>query len=200
VAKIAARLTLDGHRVGLITIDTFRIAAVEQLKIYAGILNIPIAVALTPEDMAGALRSFAEKDVILIDTAGRSQRDMQKLAELSTFLGADAAIDNYLVLSAAADPAAVDEAARNFSCVHITGLIFTKMDESAKPGVAFSQNFKTGIPVAYVTAGQRVPEDMEPAQAHKLAARVFKRSVDIAAPRATGGAALSAANGGMAEA
>jgi len=104
------------------------------------------------------------------------------------------------VLSAAADPAAVDEAARNFSCVHITGLIFTKMDESAKPGVAFSQNFKTGIPVAYVTAGQRVPEDMEPAQAHKLAARVFKRSVDIAAPRATGGAALSAANGGMAEA
>ncbi len=179
VAKIAARLTLEGKKVGLVTIDTYRIAAVEQLKVYAGILNVPLEVALTPEELVSAVAKFADKDVVLIDTAGRSQRDAKKLSELASFLGADQTIENYLVLSSSADPAAIDEAVRNFGCLEISGLIFTKLDETAKPGVVISQNFKTGIPVVYCTAGQRVPEDIEAASGPKLGAMLFKKSVDI---------------------
>jgi flagellar biosynthesis protein FlhF len=177
IAKIAADLTLEGKRVGLITVDTFRIAAVEQLKIYAGILNIPLEVALTPDELATAISNFAAKDIILIDTAGRSQRDMEKLDELSMFLTSNDLIENYLVLSASADSAGLDETVRNFGTVPLTGLIFTKMDETLKPGVIVSQNFKTGLPVVYLTNGQKVPEDIEKATPGRLANALFCREV-----------------------
>lgn len=174
LAKIAAQLAMQGKKVGLITIDTYRIAAVEQLRTYAQILGLPLEVALTPGDMPKALTALAGRDVILIDTAGRSQRDGKKLEELAGFVG-DAAIENYLVLSAGADAASLDEAVRNFGCVNIAGLIFTKLDESAKPGVVVAQNYKTGIPVVYCTTGQRVPEDIETASGRRLGARLFKK-------------------------
>ncbi len=174
LAKIAAQLAMQGKKVGLITIDTYRIAAVEQLRTYAQILGLPLEVALTPQDLPKALNSLAGRDVILIDTAGRSQRDGKKLEELAGFVG-DAAIENYLVLSAGADAASLDEAVRNFGCVNIAGLIFTKLDESAKPGVVVAQNYKTGIPVVYCTTGQRVPEDIEAASGRRLGARLFKK-------------------------
>lgn len=177
IAKIAADLTLEGKRVGLITVDTFRIAAVEQLKIYAGILNIPLEVVLTPDELTTAISNFAAKDVILIDTAGRSQRDTEKLDELSMFLTCNDLIENYLVLSASADSAGLDETVRNFGTVPLTGLIFTKMDETLKPGIVVSQNFKTGLPVAYLTNGQKVPEDIEKATPGRLANTIFCREV-----------------------
>ena len=174
LAKIAAQLAMQGKRVGLVTIDTYRIAAVEQLRTYAQILGLPLEVALTPQDVPRALTALADRDVILIDTAGRSQRDGKKLDELARFVG-DAAIENYLVLSAGADSAALDEAVRNFGCVTLAGLIFTKLDESAKPGVVVAQNYKTGLPVVYCTTGQRVPEDIEAASGRRLGARLFKK-------------------------
>lgn len=174
LAKIAAQLAMQGKKVGLITIDTYRIAAVEQLRTYAQILGLPLEVALTPGDLPKALTALADRDVILIDTAGRSQRDGKKLEELAGFVG-DEAIENYLVLSAGADAASLDEAVRNFGCVNIAGLIFTKLDESAKPGVVVGQNYKTGIPVVYCTTGQRVPEDIEAASGRRLGARLFKK-------------------------
>ncbi len=174
LAKIAAQLAMQGKKVGLITIDTYRIAAVEQLRTYAQILGLPLEVALTPGDLPKALNALANRDVILIDTAGRSQRDGKKLEELAGFVG-DAAIENYLVLSAGADAASLDEAVRNFGCVNIAGLIFTKLDESTKPGVVVAQNYKTGIPVVYCTTGQRVPEDIEVASGRRLGARLFKK-------------------------
>ncbi len=174
LAKIAAELTLKGGRVGLITIDTYRIAAIEQLKIYAEILNIPIKVVLTPDDFADALKAFGEKDVVLIDTAGRSQRDSKKLDELAAFLGEDELIENYLVLSAASDAKTLDEAAKNFGVAPISGLIFTKLDEAAQPGNVINLNLKTGLPLIYCTTGQKVPEDIEKASPEKLATRIFK--------------------------
>ncbi len=174
LAKIAAQLAMQGKKIGLITIDTYRIAAVEQLRTYAHILGLPLEVALTPQDVPKALTALADRDVILIDTAGRSQRDGKKLAELAGFVG-HAAIENYLVLSAGADAASLDEAVRNFGCVNIAGLIFTKLDESAKPGVVVAQNYKTGLPVVYCTTGQRVPEDIEAASGRRIGARLFKK-------------------------
>ncbi|MBI5637081.1 MAG: flagellar biosynthesis protein FlhF [Nitrospinae bacterium] len=174
LAKIAAQLAMQGKKVGLITIDTYRIAAVEQLRTYAQILGLPLEVVLTPRDLPRALTALANRDVILIDTAGRSQRDAKKLNELAGFVG-DAAIENYLVLSAGSDAAALDEAVRNFGCVNLAGLIFTKLDESAKPGVVVAQNYKTGLPVVYCTTGQRVPEDIEAASGRRLGARLFKK-------------------------
>ncbi len=174
LAKIAAQLAMQGKKIGLITIDTYRIAAVEQLRTYAQILGLPLEVALTPQDVPKALTALADRDVILIDTAGRSQRDGKKLAELAGFVG-DAAIENYLVLSAGADAASLDEAVRNFGCVNIAGLIFTKLDESARPGVVVAQNYKTGLPVVYCTTGQRVPEDIEAASGRRIGARLFKK-------------------------
>jgi flagellar biosynthesis protein FlhF len=194
-AKIAARLAMDGKSVGLITIDTFRIAAVEQLKTYAAILGVPLEAALTPGELAEAVEKFFEKDVVIIDTAGSSQHDSDKLAELASFLKGGAEIENLLVLSAASDPVAINEAVRNFGVMDVAGLIFTKMDETSKPGVVISQNFKTGIPVVYCTTGQRVPEDIETASADKIAPLLFKKqardSVHAPTPQA-GRAPLSA--------
>ena len=175
VAKIAAELTLEGKKVGLITIDTYRIAAVEQLKIYAGILNIPLEVVLTPDELETAIAEFSSKDVIIIDTAGRSQRDSDKIDELSTFLSASDLIENYLVLSASSDSSVLDQSISNFGTIPITGLIFTKMDETLKPGVVISQNFKTGLPIAYLTNGQKVPEDIERASAGNIANSIFSK-------------------------
>lgn len=174
LAKMAAQLTMRGKKVGLVTIDTYRIAAVEQLKTYAGIMGLPLEVALAPDRLDAAVARFENMDFVLIDTAGRSQRDAKKIDELADFFGGDA-VENYLVLSAAADPAAIDEAARNFGRIDIAGLVFTKLDESAKPGVVVSQNYKTGVPVVYCTTGQRVPEDIEAASGKKLGVRIFKK-------------------------
>ncbi len=177
IAKIAAELALEGKSVGLITIDTYRIAAVEQLKIYAGILNLPLEVVLTPDELKTAISNFCTKDVILIDTAGRSQRDTEKLDELASFLSQNDLIENHLVINAAADTETIDETVKNFGAIPIAGLIFTKMDETKKPGVVISQNFKTGLPIVYTTNGQKVPEDIEKASAQKLAVGLFKKAV-----------------------
>lgn len=187
-AKIAARLVMDGKKAGFITIDTYRIAAVEQLRTYAGILDVPVEVATSPEELADAVDKLGEMDVIIIDTAGRSQHDWKKLSELGTFLKAGPDIENLLVLSAAADTAAINEAVRNFGKMDVAGIIFTKMDETSKPGVVITQNFKTGVPIVYCTAGQRVPEDIETASAQKIAALLFKKQGHDAGETAEQGA------------
>jgi flagellar biosynthesis protein FlhF len=132
-------------------------------------------VALTPDELVTALGGFSSKDVVLIDSAGRSQRDIERLEELESFLGDGSRVENYLVLSAASDAAALDEAVKNFGRLPLAGLIFTKLDETTKPGVVISQNFKTGLPVAYCTTGQKVPEDIETASAKTMATRIFKK-------------------------
>src|SRR5690606_30877280 len=100
VAKLAASYRLrHGKRVGLITTDTYRIAAVDQLRTYANIIGVPVRVALTPQEMAQATDHFAEADVVLIDTAGRSQRDSERLGELRSFLDVARPHETHLVLS-----------------------------------------------------------------------------------------------------
>lgn len=174
IAKLASDLTMKGKKVGLITIDTYRIAAVEQLKIYSKILNIPLEVVLSPGDLKNALRSFRHEEVVLIDTAGRSQRDLAQLEDLGRYLDVVDGIETRLTLSAAASDKQMEEAIRNFSKLRVDGLIFTKLDEAVNLGAVYNQHARTGIPISYFTTGQKVPEDIEEASAKRLIGSMFK--------------------------
>ena len=174
VAKLAAILTQRKLKVGLVTIDTYRIAAIEQLKIYANILNIPLEVVLSPGDLVRTLHLYRKMDVVLIDTAGRSQRDVEQIGELKRFFDKCPEVDARLALSASSSERQMAEAARNFSTLPLSGLIFTKLDEAVSLGEVINMQLKTGLPISYFTTGQRVPEDIEEATAKRLMSLFFK--------------------------
>ncbi len=174
VAKLAANLVTQGASVALATIDTYRIAAVEQLKIYAGLLNVPLEVIINPGDMAWALNLNRDKDVVFIDTAGRSQRDLSQIEDLRRFLGGSNDIEIQLALAAPSSERQQEEAIKNFSPLGFSSIIFTKLDEAATLGPVFNQNVRTGTPISYFTVGQSVPEDIEEATAKRLLNGIFR--------------------------
>ncbi|MEO1007069.1 MAG: flagellar biosynthesis protein FlhF [Planctomycetota bacterium] len=175
IAKLAAAHKLRrGRRVGLITTDTFRIAAVEQLRTYAGIISVPLRVVMSPAEMASACRSFASCDLVLIDTAGRSPRDGQRLDELAAHLEAADPHETHLVLSATSGAATLRDGARGFAIAEPNRVILTKLDEAASLGSALSALHGLGLPVSYVTTGQEVPDHIERARADRLARMVLR--------------------------
>ncbi len=171
LAKIAADFTLaKGKRVGLVTADTYRIAAVEQLKTYAEILNLPVTVAYSAADMREAVDAHRDKDLVLIDTAGRSHRNRQQFDELRQLLAAVETDEVYLVLSVNTGRAACQEILEHYTFMRDYRLLFTKLDESPVPGIIFNARLRTGKPISYVTTGQSVPDDLEVANPGRLAA------------------------------
>jgi flagellar biosynthesis protein FlhF len=174
VAKLAATFKIRyGLSMGLITADTYRIAAVEQLKTYADIIEVPIEVANTPSEVREAKARLAHADVVLIDSAGRSQRDAARLDELRTILDAASPDETHLVLSAAAAPSTLADIADRFMVLRPDRMILTKLDEAAAPGVLVGLPARVGLPFSYVTTGQEVPDDIEPARAPRLARLVL---------------------------
>jgi flagellar biosynthesis protein FlhF len=170
IAKLAANLKLrEKHRVGLITIDTYRIAAIDQLKKYADIIGSPLSVVATPEDLRIAVRSMNDCDFILIDTAGRSPNDTLKLNELKTFLAAAEPDEVHLVLSTTASQECVELAIERFGDVRVDKIIFTKLDEAAHVGVVLNVVRKVNKALSYVTTGQDVPDDIEVGRGKRLA-------------------------------
>jgi flagellar biosynthesis protein FlhF len=170
VAKLAANLQLrQKHKVGLITIDTYRIAAIDQLRKYADILQSKLKVVGHPEDMGEAVRSMHDCEYILIDTAGRSPNDMMKLNELRQFLTAASPDEVHLVLSTTANQACVDLAVQRFGEVGVDRIIFTKLDEAARVGVVLNVIRKVNKSLSYVTMGQAVPDDIEVGMGRDLA-------------------------------
>lgn len=170
LAKLAAAYRLrHGKRVALITADTYRIAAVDQLRTYANIIGVPLKVAGTPEEMDAACREFAEFDVLLIDTAGRSPSDQQRLDELGELLDAARPHQVHLVLAAVASESVMVRTAERFSAMRPTRMIFTKLDEAASFGVLVNVAQRVGAKLSYVTAGQEVPDDIEPGRSDRLA-------------------------------
>ncbi|MBC7782284.1 MAG: hypothetical protein H7144_00475, partial [Burkholderiales bacterium] len=162
IAKLAANLKLrEKRKIGLITIDTFRIAAIDQLKRYADILDAPLRVVGAPEDMKAAIESMKDCDFILIDTAGRSPNDTLKLNELKRFLSFAEPDEVHLVLSTTASEGCVELALEKFGDVRVDKLIFTKLDEAAQLGVVLNVVRKINKGLAYVTTGQDVPDDIE---------------------------------------
>lgn len=171
IAKLAAEAIGAGARIALVTIDTYRIAAVEQLKIYGEIMGLPVEVVLSPEQLQDAFRRHRDKDLILIDTAGRSPRDGERIAELNEFLGQGSQVENCLVLAAPTDERLQQKSLEAFSKLPISRLIFTKLDETDRCGALINLPTRSNLPLAYLTNGQQVPEDLllaEPATVANL--------------------------------
>lgn len=181
IAKLAANFRLrEKRRVGLITVDTYRIAAVEQLRTYADIIDLPMHVVSTPREMRAAVQQMSELDLVLMDTAGRSPRDEVKLQELKAFLGEAGADDVLLVMSAVSGAATLTRTAQRFADVGTTGLIVTKLDEATGLGNLLPTLRSCNLPLTYVTDGQNVPDDIETADARRLVQRMFGRPLTYA--------------------
>lgn len=160
LAKLAAHyLTNYSDSMALITIDTYRIAAVEQIKVYAEIMHLPVEVVISPEQLEEALAKHADKKLVLIDTAGRSPKDTLSAIELSLFLRPDLNIEKHLVLSASTRENELLDTIHHFEKVGIDKTIFTKVDECSNSGVIFNIQTQNSYPLSYITNGQRVPED-----------------------------------------
>jgi flagellar biosynthesis protein FlhF len=169
IAKLAAHYRLrEQCRVGLITVDTYRIAAVEQLKTYAEIMDLPLEVVATPREMRAAVDRLADVDLVLIDTAGRSPRDAVRLNELRGLLAESNADEVHLVLSAVAGPDSIDIAAGAFSTVGASALVLTKLDEAVSLDWLPVLLNRHRLPLSYTTNGQNVPDDIRPASAAAL--------------------------------
>ncbi len=161
LAKIAAEyLCKHSPSIALITIDTYRIAAVEQLKVYGEIMNLPVEVVLNPQQLEQMLTKHQDKELILIDTAGRSPQDTLCIEELASFLPPDLAIEKHLVLSATTREKELYEAMKRFSVLGIDNAIVTKIDECSSLGMLLDIQQQENIPFSYITNGQRVPEDL----------------------------------------
>ena len=170
IAKLAANLKLrEGKRVGLITIDTYRIAAVDQLKKYADIIGSPLRVVGSPEDLRDAILGMSDCEFVLVDTAGRSPSDTLKLNELKNFLTVAKPDEVHLVISTTSSEACIESAIARFSDVRVDKIIFTKLDEAVHVGVVLNVIRKVGKSLSYITTGQDVPDDIEVGRGRKLA-------------------------------
>lgn len=170
LAKIAANYLLNQKKtVGMITADTYRIAAVEQLKTYAEILGIPVSVAYSPNDIMEAVNQHSDKDIILIDTAGRSHRNKAQFEELKSLIAASGANEIYLVLSATTSIRNCKEILDCYNFLNDYKLIFTKTDEAPVQGIILNVRYLTGRNLSYITTGQSVPDDIETANIDKIA-------------------------------
>ena len=178
LAKLAANLKLrQRRRIGLITIDTYRIAAVDQLRKYAEILDVAVRAVASPEDLRVALRGLQECEFVLIDTAGRSPNDELKLNELKTFLTAAEPDEVHLVLSTTASQECVEQAVTRFMEVRVDRIIFTKLDEACHVGVVLNVARKLNKSLSYITTGQDVPADIEVGQGSRLAQLILGGSL-----------------------
>jgi flagellar biosynthesis protein FlhF len=170
IAKLAANYRLrEKRRVGLITVDTYRVAAVEQLRTYADIIDLPMEVVATPREMREAVARMSHLDLVLMDTAGRSPRDEVRVQELKSMLSEAQADDVYLVLSSTASAKGLVTTAERFAEVGTTALLLTKIDEATGLGHLIPLLRTCRLPVSYLTDGQNVPDDIQTANRRQLA-------------------------------
>jgi flagellar biosynthesis protein FlhF len=170
LAKLAARYALhEGKRVAIITCDTFRIGGIEQIRVYARILNVPLEVVASPADMEQAIAKHSDADVILIDTIGRSQRNAPHLGELKELLAPAKPTEIYLVVSAGSSPSVQMDVVKSFSVLSPNRLVISKTDESDLLGCIVSLPIATGLPISCITNGQNVPDDLRMGESDLLA-------------------------------
>ena len=170
IAKLAALYTVGRKaKIALVTIDTFRVGAVEQLKTYSRIMGVPLEVASTPKDLEKALAAHTDKDLILIDTVGRSPKDKETIEGLRSMLDSSFTIETHLCVAATTRERELRGIVESFKVLPISRLLFTKLDESSSFGSIVNLQIENKLPLSYFTRGQRVPEDIEPASGKKVA-------------------------------
>lgn len=176
IAKLAASYGLnmkERKTIALFTLDTYRIGAAEQLQQYAQIIDVDMEILYRPEDVETALERHMDKDLIIVDTAGRCQKDTDELSELKSFIAKLPNPSKYLVLSATSKYTDMLDAARCFSKVGFDHLIFTKIDETNTVGPLLGLLYKTGKSLAFITNGQKVPEDFRRANFDFFNSRIY---------------------------
>ncbi|MBU8906994.1 flagellar biosynthesis protein FlhF [Desertibacillus haloalkaliphilus] len=175
IAKIAAHCVLKKEkRVALITTDTYRIAAVEQLKTYAKILNVPIEVAYSIDDFKAAKEKFSSYDLVLVDSAGRNFRNQLYIDELKKVIDFTDEMDTYLTLSLTSKYTDMKAIYEQFSLISIDKVIFTKKDETASYGALLNLLVDYNVGVAYITTGQNVPDDIIEASKEGVIAMLYE--------------------------
>ncbi len=175
LVKLAVRYGLQCRQpVQLLTLDTYRVAAAEQLRTYAGILGVGFQVIETPRVLEQALQEHRQKDLILIDTPGFGPAELEDARDLAAAFRAHREIDVHLVLAATARSADLLNAVDRFEGFGPSKLLFTRLDEAASIGQLATAVFRSGKPVSFLAAGQRIPEDLEPADKEWMIGRLLE--------------------------
>ncbi len=176
IAKIASKLKLEKKKnIALVTADTYRIAAVEQLKTYANILSVPLSVVYRPEELGEMIEELEQYDMCLIDTAGCSHKNKEQLDELSRLLDQIpiSKREVYLVMNAGTKCSDLKQISDIYSKITDYSLIFTKLDETSSAGIMLNMRMHTNRPLSYVTWGQNVPDDIGMVDNQKIAKKLL---------------------------
>jgi flagellar biosynthesis GTPase FlhF len=209
IAKLAAHYTLEHHKnVALMSIDDYRIAAIEQLNAYARIIGLPLKMASTPAELKARLREFKGYDLILIDTPGFSQNNTRQIQEIASYLEKVNHIQIQLVLSASTKqkdlldtitklgpigPQHLLDTITKLGPIGPQHLIFTKLDESISYGNLLNILLRSNIPMSYLSRGQKIPDDFETACVETLADLILSENTEFA-PEPAGNAAMDSTN------
>ncbi|WP_153731295.1 flagellar biosynthesis protein FlhF [Sporosarcina obsidiansis] len=179
IAKIAARALLEEKKkIGFITTDTYRIAAIEQLRTYANLLQAPVEIAYNEADFREAIEKLADRDLIFIDTAGRNYKEAKFVEDLQKLVDFSLDMETYLVLSTTSKEQDMDVIVERFEKFPIEKFIFTKIDETSSVGSMINLMLKYNIGMAYYTDGQEVPEDITEATFEKVFSLLLAGDLD----------------------
>lgn len=175
IAKMASRFVMRNspNDLALITTDCYKIGAQAQLKTFAELINVPVHVAKTQGELYALLMSLSHKRLVLIDTAGMSQRDLQLSQQVTSGHDGVTNVRNYLVMSAATQLSVMKDIVKSFSQVVLKGCILTKVDEALQLGNVLTVLIEDKLPIAYLSNGQRVPEDLETVRTRELIDRAI---------------------------
>jgi flagellar biosynthesis protein FlhF len=174
IAKLAGRLSLiEKKKVGLITIDTYRIGAVEQLKTYADIMNIPFKVVFTMKEMDTAMKSMKDCDVVLIDTTGRSSKNTMQISELRAFVEKVNTDNIHLVISCTTKNKDVTSIIEGYKTLNYKNIIITKLDETSTYGSILNILDISKKPLTFITTGQNVPDDIKMISASEVSSLIL---------------------------
>ncbi|OLN22772.1 flagellar biosynthesis protein FlhF [Domibacillus antri] len=178
LAKLASKKVLEkGEKVAFITTDTYRIAAIEQLKTYAGLLDAPFKIAYSRSDMEKAFADLADYDVVFIDTAGRNYREKQYVEDLQALMLKKTVQSlYYLVLSAASKQEDLEEVIENFTSIQLDGFIFTKVDETKTKGTIVNLMYTYKVGISFIANGQNVPDDLSETTPERIIQSLFEET------------------------
>lgn len=176
IAKLAANMTfLEKKNVAMITLDTYRVSAAEQLRTFAEIIGIPISVVFNTEDFKDALQIYKDYDLIFVDTAGRSPRNTEQMKELHNYIQLSRPDETILVLSVTTNSSDLINTYWQFAPINIDKLIFTKLDETYSYGQILNTVHEVNKPIAYLTTGQNVPDDIQIMDPLQLASLLLRK-------------------------